>query len=355
MRNVTFVTMIAAACCASAAFADEAATTRPASPWDIAFGVGVYSDYVSRGISQSNHRPSANVYFEPRYNVNDNLQLYVSVVGWSIALPNRGSTELDLYAGFRPTVGKISFDLGAWYYYYPGGQCFNSLLDANGHTFGGDCYLNGVMPISGNVSKARASYIEYFAKVAWTPNDGFGLGGGVYYDPNWAQTGANGLYAAGNIKVSAPSAWMPKGANLYVSAEVGRYWFGVTDSFYCTAGTVTAPIPALVPPPGGQCGGPVPPAFPIATLYPFGVPLPDYTTWNIGVGLTWSVFTIELRYSDSTLSESQCEVLVGDFTSTFSPANISAINPSGFGSKWCGQAFVISLKGDVIGTSNFLK
>ena len=144
---------------------------------------------------------------------------------------NRGSTELDLYAGFRPTVGKISFDLGAWYYYYPGGQCFNSLLDANGQTFGGDCYLNGVMPISGNVSKARASYIEYFAKVAWTPNDGFGLGGGVYYDPNWAQTGANGFYAAGNIKVSAPSAWMPKGANLYVSAEVGRYWFGVTDLF----------------------------------------------------------------------------------------------------------------------------
>ena len=88
---------------------------------------------------------------------------------------------------------------------------------------------------------------------------------------------------------------MPKGANLYVSAEVGRYWFGVTDSFYCTAGTVTAPIPALVPPPGGQCGGPVPPAFPIATLYPFGVPLPDYTTWNIGVGLTWSVFRLSDR------------------------------------------------------------
>ncbi len=46
------------------------------SPWDIAFGAAIMSDYNFRGITQSNHRPSAAVGFEPRYNVNPNLQAY---------------------------------------------------------------------------------------------------------------------------------------------------------------------------------------------------------------------------------------------------------------------------------------
>ncbi|MBE0704191.1 MAG: hypothetical protein IH582_13655, partial [Afipia sp.] len=37
-------------------------------PWDIAFGAGVMNDYVFRGITQSNHKPSVTAYFEPRYN-----------------------------------------------------------------------------------------------------------------------------------------------------------------------------------------------------------------------------------------------------------------------------------------------
>ncbi|HWI29055.1 MAG TPA: hypothetical protein VN668_18915, partial [Stellaceae bacterium] len=39
-------------------------------PWDIAFGSALMSDYVFRGITQSNHKPSVAAYFEPRYNIN---------------------------------------------------------------------------------------------------------------------------------------------------------------------------------------------------------------------------------------------------------------------------------------------
>src|SRR5487761_2387778 len=41
----------------------------PFDPWDIAFGSAVMSDYVFRGVTQSNHNPSVAAYFEPRYNV----------------------------------------------------------------------------------------------------------------------------------------------------------------------------------------------------------------------------------------------------------------------------------------------
>src|SRR5690349_24879601 len=47
-------------------------------PWDIAFGSAIMNDYIFRGVTQSNHKPSVAAYFEPRYNVTKDLQLYRS-------------------------------------------------------------------------------------------------------------------------------------------------------------------------------------------------------------------------------------------------------------------------------------
>jgi Bacterial protein of unknown function (Gcw_chp) len=65
------------------------------SPWDVAFGATLTSDYIFRGITQSNHRPSVWAYFEPRYIINKDLQLYVGVGGESISFPNRAAAEID--------------------------------------------------------------------------------------------------------------------------------------------------------------------------------------------------------------------------------------------------------------------
>ena len=62
----------------------------PPNPWDVAFGGGITSDYIFRGITQSNHKPSVSAYFEPRYNVTKDLQYYVGISGESISFPNRG-------------------------------------------------------------------------------------------------------------------------------------------------------------------------------------------------------------------------------------------------------------------------
>src|SRR6516162_792694 len=96
------------------------------SPWDIAFGGGVMSDYMWRGISQSAHSPSVTAYTELRYNYASSLQFYGAISGESISFPNRAAAEIDLYGGVRPTFGPVAFDFGYWYYDYPGGQCFYS-------------------------------------------------------------------------------------------------------------------------------------------------------------------------------------------------------------------------------------
>ena len=74
-------------------------------------------------MTQSNHKPSVNAYFEPRYNVTKDFQLYVGLGGASISFPNRAAAEIDVYGGARLTFGQFAFDVGAWGYLYPGGTC----------------------------------------------------------------------------------------------------------------------------------------------------------------------------------------------------------------------------------------
>src|SRR6266581_5239820 len=71
-------------------------------PWDIAFGGAIMNDYIFRGVTQSNHKPSVAAYFEPRYNVNKDLQLYIGASAESISFANRAAAEVDVYGGIRP-------------------------------------------------------------------------------------------------------------------------------------------------------------------------------------------------------------------------------------------------------------
>src|SRR3982074_2919357 len=65
-------------------------------PWDIAFGSALMNDYIFRGITQSNHKPSVAAYFEPRYNINKDVQLYVGVAGERISFPNPAEGDGDI-------------------------------------------------------------------------------------------------------------------------------------------------------------------------------------------------------------------------------------------------------------------
>src|SRR5436190_20948115 len=152
-------------------------------PWDIAFGAALMNDYVFRGITQSNHKPSVAGYFEGRYNFNDSLQAYLGTAGESISFPNRAAAEVDIYGGIRPTFGAWAFDLGGWAYLYPGGTCFNAAaFPGSGIPGSGvDCILNGNIPVNGNVIKRDLSFFEAYGKVVWTINDMFALGANEYY------------------------------------------------------------------------------------------------------------------------------------------------------------------------------
>ncbi len=300
-------------------------------PWDIAFGSAIMSDYVFRGVTQSNHNPSVAAYFEPRYNFSKDVQLYVGTSFESISFPNRAAAEVDIYGGIRPTVGMFAFDFGLWGYLYPGGQCFNALAFPGSGIPGSGlgCVANadpvtGGLPINGNFAKKDASFFEAYAKLNVTLNDQFTIGGTEYYSPNFLNTGAWGNYASITGKWTAPgTTFGASGIGMYVSGEFGRQWFGTSDAFYGT------------------------PAF------PGGIPEPSYNTWNIGVGFTYKVFTLDVRYSDTNLSKGACNAFTSDNTATFaSAASVSAINPGGFQSNWCGATGIAKLSADLTAMTN---
>src|SRR6266404_172048 len=126
MKKMVLVAATLAMTAGSALAADMAvkavkAPPPPAfEPWDLAFGSALMNDYIFRGVTQSNHKPSVAAYFEPRYNVNKDLQLYIGVGGESISFANRAAAEVDIYGGIRPTFGAFALDIGIWGYLYPG-------------------------------------------------------------------------------------------------------------------------------------------------------------------------------------------------------------------------------------------
>jgi hypothetical protein len=282
----------------------------PPSPWDIAFGGGIASDYIWRGITQSAHKPSVTAYTELRYNSSPMLQWYGGISGESIDFPNHAAAEIDLYGGVRPTFGPLALDVGFWYYWYPGGDCY----------FGG---LPGCLaaPLGNFVAKQNWSFWEVYGKGVWTVNDQWALGFNIFGTSNILNTGASGTYVSGTVKYTAPSSSALWGSvGWFVSGEVGEQFLGTSDAFYGNA------------------------------FFPGGVNYKDYMTWNVGVGFTWKVFTLDLRYYDTDLSKGDCAVYTSDhtatFTAPFSPYN-AGNGANGLSSKWCDARFVAKLSFDL--------
>jgi hypothetical protein len=302
----------------------------PTSPWDIAFGGALMTDYEFRGITQSAHKPSVAAYSELRYNLNKDWQFYYGNAGESIDFPNHAAAEIDFYGGIRPTFDKLALDFGFWYYYYPGGITFNGLATPGPGLLNASC-ANGLDVIGPaafslggpacQVAKGNLSMWEVYGKATYNFTDAFAVTGDVYYSPSWLNSGAPGLFASGIVKWTAPSAWFPKDWGAYFQGEVGHYWIGTTDAFYA------------VP------------------LFPAGINYPDYTTWNLGVAITWKVFTLDLRYWDTNLSKGDCAALTSAHTATAGGA-FSPINPAGLVSNWCGATFVAKFSADLTLNTN---
>ncbi len=168
------------------------------SPWDVLFGVDFTTDYVLRGISQTNRKPAEQGYFEVDYTATDWLKLYAGLWGSSLASYN-ADAEIDISGGARFSWNNFGLDLGYVYYYYPDGT---------------------------NGTNAYGSFGEFYAKPSYKVADWLTIGGiidgGDNYNDGYLITGSKvAYYYSGNATITLP--WHPiTDVTLSLNPEVGR-------------------------------------------------------------------------------------------------------------------------------------
>jgi uncharacterized protein (TIGR02001 family) len=99
----------------------------PASP--LSFNVGVTSDYLFRGISQTHGDAAVQGGIDYAFSNGFYIGTWASSISWVKDWLGKGSVELDLYGGYKGAINDDwSYDVGAIAYTYPGHEKANSGL-----------------------------------------------------------------------------------------------------------------------------------------------------------------------------------------------------------------------------------
>ena len=157
----------------------------PEDKWvfDVAFGAALTSDYMFRGITQTDHEPALQPYIESSYGIFYS-GVWASNVDFRTPDPD---VEVDLYGGIRPTFGPVSADISYLHYFYPGAP--------------------------------DTDYGEVFGKLSFTAAEMLEFGTLVAYAPDYGQLGDESFYVEGNATVSLPH-------DISLSGAVGWQTYG---------------------------------------------------------------------------------------------------------------------------------
>jgi len=103
----------------AAAAAPAAAPAEPASPHTLTANVGLFSQYVFRGITYTNERPALQGGFDYAHSSGAFLGIWGTNVDDAGLYGN--TLEIDLYGGFANTIGDtgIGYNVGFLQFYYP--------------------------------------------------------------------------------------------------------------------------------------------------------------------------------------------------------------------------------------------
>ncbi len=123
MRKLVMSAAVAGAFAVSTAFAQTPAPAAPAAPASpLSFNVGVTSNYVFRGISQTHGKPAIQGGIDYAHASGLYIGAWASSITWVKDWVGSGSVEVDVYGGYKNTFGggDWNYDFGYITYNYPG-------------------------------------------------------------------------------------------------------------------------------------------------------------------------------------------------------------------------------------------
>lgn len=114
-----------AAATVAASLASGIATAAETSPHSITGNFGIFSQYIFRGLTQTNEEPAIQGGFDYAHSGGFYAGTWGSNISWLRdygAYSGGASLELDIYGGYKGTIGKtdLGYDVGLLYYWYPG-------------------------------------------------------------------------------------------------------------------------------------------------------------------------------------------------------------------------------------------
>lgn len=155
--------------------AAAAPAAAPASPHTFTYNVGLFSQYIFRGLTQTGERTALQGGVDYSHSSGIYLGTWASNISW---LEDNGSykhssLELDLYGGYANTIGDtgIGYNVGLLQYYYPGDeQNGNGFVTANTtEVYGSLSYkwLTGKVSyvVSGNAFQVQDGQGTYYAEL----------------------------------------------------------------------------------------------------------------------------------------------------------------------------------------------
>lgn len=145
----------------------------------ISGNVAITSDYTFRGVSQTNESAAIQGGFDYT-----NDMWYGGVWASNVGFSGSGSTEIDLYAGLKPTFGALNTDFGVIGYFYPDASDAGAELD----------------------------YGEVYAKASISPAEGFTIGGALFVSPEFTGETGTGVYAEVGAAYAFDAAFSVSGA-----------------------------------------------------------------------------------------------------------------------------------------------
>jgi uncharacterized protein (TIGR02001 family) len=180
------------------------------------FNIDGTSDYVFRGISQTDNDPAIQGGLDTSYGI-----LYAgwwaSQLNFEAAL-NDAQVEMDWYGGIRPKWHNINFDFGVIYYDYPGAQ-----------------FINGA-------PQADLNYLEWKAGASTEICKNFVIGMTIYYSSDYfAETGTAWTFES-SAAYTLPKVWVftpvVNGVLAFQEGNSGAYQIfnGFDNYWYYNAG-----------------------------------------------------------------------------------------------------------------------
>ena len=152
------------------AAAQAAELTLLGLPADVAFGIAMTTDYVSRGITQNDSSLGVQGYIEPTIGM-----AYLNIWSSNVDFGGEGfrGAEIDTAIGIRPEFGPLSLDLGYVHYFY-------------------------------SPEDISPDYGEIFAKADYNFQDMVTFGLRVFFAPDFNQSGNTATFVAGGLRVPLP-------------------------------------------------------------------------------------------------------------------------------------------------------